>query len=54
MMETSAVIDATLALAGMAAVLATGIWSLSDTSSTVSTSTNQEGGHNPREIPKAA
>jgi hypothetical protein len=54
MMETSAVIDATLALAGMAAVLATGMWSLSDTSTTVSTSTDQEGGHNRQEIPKAA
>ena len=48
MMEASAIIDATLALAGMAAVVAMGIRSLSDTS------TNQEGGHNPREIPKAA
>jgi len=54
MMDMSGVIDATLALAGMAAVLALSIRSLSDTSTTVSTWTDQEGGRNSRDIRKAA
>jgi hypothetical protein len=54
MMDLSAVIDAALALAGMAAVLAVGIRSLSDTSTTVSTPTNQESGRHSSELPKAA
>ena len=54
MMDMSAAIDAGLALAGMAAVLAVGIWSLSDTSTTVSTSVNQESGRNSGEVPRAA
>ena len=37
MMDMSSIIDATLACAGMVAVLAAGIWSLSEGSTTVST-----------------
>ena len=54
MLDMSAVIDATLALAGMAAVLAVGIRSLSDTSITVSTSVHREIGRTSSELPKAA
>jgi hypothetical protein len=51
MWEMSAVIHATFTLAGMAAV---GMWSLSDTSTTVSTSVNEESGRISSELPKAA
>jgi hypothetical protein len=54
MMDMSSIIDATLAFVGMVAVLAVGMWALSDPSTTVSTSASPESGSNSGELLKAA